>query len=267
MTLIVLPPYFYEIVAAATAIVAYYLFWKPLIEKRAEPLLIRSHTVQVLFHVVPLFGFILDILFAVSLALFPWMIFTYAYSAPLELMKVYTSSIDNHLALSGLLVGASVGLLGLTITAASVLSVREESRRSMPRFFFWTKWMTRFSLASTTLAFGSLLVRTTSPYVFGELSPFLSTLSVLCFLFQIYLTLPVMRLLTAETPEAKKVRYPEQQGPKTLLGAIIATVGFILMVISLLVAQSHLTLSRTCAVGGFGLYACSLRCEHCGLDP
>jgi len=235
MILIVLPPYFYEIVPAATAIVAYYLFWKPLVEKQVRQLVTRIHLLRMF---LPVFGFILDILFAVSLALFPWILFTYGYSAPLELMKVYTSDIGNHLTLSALLVGASVGLLGLTVTAASVLSVDAESRKSMPRFFFWTKWMIRFSLASTTLALGSLLARTANPYILGELPPFLSALSVLCFLFQIYLTLPAMRMLTAETPEAKQSQPSEQIGPKTLLGAIVATVGLVLMVLGLLFALS-----------------------------
>ena len=240
VTIIILPPDFYRSVAVATAIIAYYLFWKPLVWKRVQLRVTKSPVFQILLHASPIVGYVLDVSFAISLALFPWIVFTYAYPAPLELMEVYTQDVGNHLTLTALLVGASVGLLGLTVTAATVLYLREESRKSVPNFFFWSKWMTRFSLTSTTLAFGSLLTRTMNLVLFGYYTapPFLLTLSALCFLFQLSLTMPSVGWLTVETLKGKRAQLPEQQGPKTLAGAIIATAGLILMVFGLLFALS-----------------------------
>lgn len=235
VTIVTLPPHFYAIVIAATAVIALYLFWKPLLGALIERGLTASRPVRILLNISVVGGFILDISFASALTLFPWMVFTYLFSAPLVLMREYTSKVENHVALSSVLIGVSVAFLGIIVAAVSVLSSREESRRSMPRFFFWAKWMTRFSLASITLAFGSLLARTTDPFVFGELPPFLLALSALCFLPQVYLTLPAMRFLTERPLELQESRpSPQKPSRRTLAGAAVSTLGLTFMVLGML---------------------------------
>jgi len=229
MIIIIVPPYFFEMIGASTILLAYYVGPKAWVDARLAPHLAKHSSLMAVSRVISFVG---DLLYASSLLFYPWMALTYFYNAPLSLMTEYSSDISNLLTFSSLLIVGSAAFLGLIVAAASVLSSRfGVTSPSLPRFFYLTKWMTRFSLACMTLAFVSLFVQKTIQFLFGDLRPFLLGLSSICFLVQVYLTVPAMRILgTSQIPEVPKV----DASSRNLKLGIMRAVGVILLVSGLL---------------------------------
>lgn len=222
----VVPPYFREMIVASTALLAYYLGPKSWTDARLAPVLAKHHSLVTFTRGI---GFIGDLLYVLSLLFFPWMLLTYVYPAPLSLVTTYTSDTSNLLTFSSLLVVGSAAFLGLIVAAASVLASRPSA--SLSRFFYITKWMTRFSLASMTLAFVSLFVANAVSFLFGDLRSFLLGLSSICFLAQVYLTAPAMRILAR--PQTSEIAKAYENG-KNLQQGIVRAVGVILVILGLL---------------------------------